>query len=153
MAQFFSYSHEPALNATVGDFVSCRIWGEPGRFGPYCSMGVFDDETLIGGIIYHNYDPEAGVIELSAGSAKTHWMTRSIVRQFMTMPFAVLGCQSVFARHSSDCRHLRRIWSRFGAEEYVIPRMRGRNRPPECIAVVTQEAWAASPFMAHGTEE
>lgn len=145
--QFFSESHLPALNRAVGDFVSERIWGEPGHFERYCSMGITDREgRLIAGIVYHNWSPDTGVIEISGGSVTRHWMTKDNLSALLSMPFNDLGCQAIVARHAEDKRHIRRIWVSLGAVEYVVPRLRGKHEPPEVISVLTDDAWAASPF-------
>src|SRR3546814_11280909 len=94
------------MNAAIGDFVSNQIWGEPGRFDKFCSMGIFDGSLLVAGIIYHNYDKQHGVIEVSAGSSSKRWMTKDILRQFLSMPFTLLGCQTIVARHAEDRRAL-----------------------------------------------
>src|SRR3546814_4386039 len=100
---------EPHMNAAIVDCVSNQIWGGPGRFDKFCSMGRFDGSLLVAGIIYHNYDKQHGVIEVSAGSASKRWMTKDILRQFLSMPFTLLGCQTIVARHAVDRPALRRM--------------------------------------------
>lgn len=150
MAEFFSYSHDPAQNEAVSDFVSERIWGEPGRFGPHCTMGVFDDGELVAGVVYHNFMDGEGVIEVSAGADTSRWLTRPILKTFLTMPFEQLGCQAIMARHSEDRHDLRRMWRAVGATEYVIPRLRGKGAPAEVVSVLADDAWFASPHFSKG---
>lgn len=146
-AEFYSESHFPHLNQAVADFVSRRIWGRAGCFEKFSTMGVYGSDDFLGGIVYHNYDPDAGVCEISGGSSTKKWLNADIVRAFVSMPFDLLGCQSVVARHPETRKDLRRVWASFGAVEYVIPRLRGRDKPAECVAVLTQEAWLESKFM------
>lgn len=143
---FFSESHLPEVNDAVADFVSRRIWGRSGEFGPRCTMAVADAGQLIAGVVYHNYYPEQGTIEVSAAAATKRWLTREVLRRFISMPFDVLGCQALIARHAEDRTDLRRMWCRVGAVEYVIPRLRGKDQPAEVVSVLTDDAWAASPF-------
>src|SRR3546814_13585698 len=110
-------------------------------------MGIFDGSLLVAGIIYHNYDKQHGVIEVSAGSSSKRWMTKDILRQFLSMPFTLLGCQTIVARHAEDRRALRRMWCSVGAVEYLIPRLRGRYGPCEVVSVLTDDAWLSYPFM------
>src|SRR3546814_3902630 len=107
-------------------------------------MGIFDGSLLVAGIIYHNYDKQHGVIEVSAGSSSKRWMTKDILRQFLSMPFTLLGCQTIVARHAEDRRALRRMWCSVGAVEYLIPRLRGRYGPCEVVSVLTDDAWMRS---------
>src|SRR3546814_16434483 len=74
-------------------------------------------------------------------------MTKDILRQFLSMPFTLLGCQTIVARHAEDRRALRRMWCSVGAVEYLIPRLRGRYGPCEGVSVLTDDAWISSPFM------
>lgn len=144
--EFFSNSYLPEVNRAIGDFVSAEVFGKPGRYDKFCSMGVFQNDELIAGVLYHNYMPEYGTIEMSAASTTKRWVSKVIVRDMMTMPFERLGCQCVIARHDDRRRDLRRIWTRMGAGEYLIPRLRGRDNG-EAVALLTEESWLASDFV------
>src|SRR3546814_17317698 len=87
-----------------------------------------------------------GVIEVSAGSSSKRRMTTDILRQFLSMPFTLLGCQTIVARHAEDRRALRRMWCSAWAAEYLLPRLRGRYVLCEAVYVLTADAWMASPF-------
>lgn len=145
---FYSNKHLPAVNQAVGDFVSRLIFGEEGQFEKFCTIAVADDNQLVAGVVYHNYQPDSGVVEVSCASLHRKWMSRDLIREAMSLPFDLLGCQSIFARHSEANKPARRFWERLGADEYVIPRLRGRDEPAECVAVLTQEAWRDSPYYA-----
>lgn len=145
----FSDSFEPQANAVVADFTSGLIWGEAGQFERYCTLGVFHDSSLVAGVIYHNYDERAGIVEMSAASHSRRWLNRAVLREMFGVAFDKLGCQAVIARHAEDRHHLRRMWKAVGAVEYVIPRLRGRNAPAEVVSVLTEEAWKSSPYMRH----
>ena len=145
----FSNSVEPEANAAVADFASSRIWGEPGRFDRYCTLGIFSNQTLEAAIVYHNYDPRAGIVEMSAGALSKRWLSREVLREMYGIAFDSLGCQAVIARHAENRSDLRRMWKAVGAQEYVIPRLRGRDAPAEVVSVLTEEAWKASPYMRH----
>lgn len=145
MFQFYSETYLPQVNRAVADFVSRLIWGEPDNFGLCCTMAVGDDE-LIAGVVYHNYQPDDGTIEISCASTKRHWMTRDVIQAAFDMPFRDLGCQAIVARHSVDNKAPRHIWTAMGAKEYIIPRLRGKYNPDEAIAVLTDDAWAVSRF-------
>lgn len=147
MTALSSQSHMPDMNRTVGDFVSERIWGEPGRFKDFCSMAVLDDKgQLIAGLIYHNFTPEFRCIEMSAGSVSRRWMTRQVLRDIINMPFKSLECDTIIARHDETATHLRRMWTNIGAVEYVIPHVRGKGKPAEVVSVLTDEAWFGSKY-------
>lgn len=144
---FFSESHLPAANAAIGRFVADRIWGDGESFGPHCSMGVADHDTIVAGVIYHNWHNREGVIEISCAGDGRRWMTRDVVRAAISMPFEQLGCQAVVGRHSVDSKHIRHIWRSFGAKEFIVPRLRGKHAPDEAIAILADDDWYASKWV------
>ena len=143
----FSQSHNAGANEALGNYVSEKIWGEPGRFDKFCSMAVLDSKgELAAAYIFHNYDPDDAVCEISAAADGRNWMSREVLTAILDVPFRMLGCQCVVARHSEDKAHLRRMWTSLGALEYIIPRVRGRDAPAEVVTVLTDDAWYASRY-------
>ena len=57
--RWFVYGQDVA----VGDWVHERI--PHAEFGPYVAIGLAEDNTLIAGVVYHNYVPRYGNIEIS----------------------------------------------------------------------------------------
>lgn len=119
---------------------------EPRGFGLCQALGFLDAAgALEAGVVYHNYDPRAGVIEISAAARNHSWGTRSRLRAIYGYPFDTAGCQMVFARTSERNLIPLRIWRALGADEYRIPRFRG---PDEAVIVstLTIEQWRSSRF-------
>ncbi len=152
--QFFSQTQNPAANRVVGDFVSVGIWGEADRLRDYCTMGVFSGAgLLVGGVVYHNWAPDEGVIEISSFARARNWMSRTIIRAAYAMPFDLLGCQSIVSRYSSAAKHIGKFWRSLGAIEVNLPRLRGKHEPDETLAILTDDAWLASKWgqgILHG---
>jgi hypothetical protein len=138
-------SAAPSSRHVWGDaaagFVALQL-GFPRGFGECQALGFLDrDGALEAGVVYHNWNPEAGVIEISAASTSRRWGTRGRLQMIFGYPFDGIGCQMVVARHAED-NPVRRIWRTLGADEFIIPRLRGRDRA-ECIATLTVENWRA----------
>lgn len=126
--------------------VADRIWPGRGRdFGHCTCIAVTIDGELGAGLVYHNYDPDAGVIEISGASWRKGWLTKSVLRAMYGYPFRDCGCQAVVQRVSDADKAQHRMLKAFGAEHYRIPRLRGRNEA-ENIFVTTKEAWEANSF-------
>jgi RimJ/RimL family protein N-acetyltransferase len=121
----------------VAAFVA-RELGFARGFGECAAIGF--GTPLVAGFVYHNWNPEAATIEISGASTRRDWCNKSLLRIIFDYPFDQLGCQLVIARHSVDNTRVRRIWKSLGADEYIIPRLRGRN-DDEAIATLTVEAW------------
>jgi RimJ/RimL family protein N-acetyltransferase len=142
---YFGPRSTPDENAAVGDFVSRLIWGEPGRVADYCSMGVFDRGELVAGTLYHNWHPSAGVVELTSAATSKRWLTRPVIKAMFDLPFETFGCQMVALRVSERNLPMIRIARRFGFDEVLIPRLRGRDEG-EFIFAFTDDQWRASPY-------
>lgn len=139
----------PEENRFVGDFVSEIVFGAPGRLEKYCTMAVLESGRLVAGTVYHNWDRQAGVIELTSGSTTKRWLTRRVVQAMFHLPFGMLGCQMVVLRVPERNAGMAGIARRFGFEETFIPRLFGRD-VGGFIFTLTDDAWAASRFNRQG---
>lgn len=130
----------PAENMAVGDFVSSIIWGEPDKFADYCTMGVFDGNRLIAGVVYHNWHPDDGVIELSSGGTDPRWATRNVLKAMFWLAFNGLEARMVVLRISGNNSKMRSIAKRLGFSETIIPRLRGDNEA-ESVCTLHADDW------------
>lgn len=128
------------INQAICDFVSMRIWDAKKSFGNFTSMGVVSREKLIAGLIYHNYEPDAGTIEITGAAADRRWLTKPVLYKMYEYPFEQLDCQMVVQRNSEHNHHLNSILRRYGFDEYRIERLRGKNEA-EIIFTLTKEQW------------
>jgi hypothetical protein len=136
-----------AETVLLARLVADRIWPGEGRdFGPCCAIAVLhEDKDLAAGLIYHNFDDAAGVVEISAAAWIKGWLTRPVLKAMYDFPFFSLGCQAVAQRVSDDDTAQHRMLKAYGFERYRIPRLRGRDRA-ENIFVLTDDAWASNKF-------
>jgi len=113
-------------------------------FGPcQTALVVNGDNEMVAALAFHNFDPDAGVMECSAAAADPKWASRGVLNELMDYVFGTNGCQMLVARTAPDNDRVRRLWKVLGAQEYVIPRLRGRDKD-EAILCVTDDAWATS---------
>lgn len=137
-------------NELVARFVASIPPFDPARgFGNCTAIGWDEDGVLIGGTVYHNYDPVAGVIELSTASKSARWLTRTTLKAMFAYPFEQLGCQMIVLRVAETNTRMRNIAKRFGFNEYVIPRLRGRAEA-DCIYTLTVEQWKQKGLSTDG---
>lgn len=97
-------------------FTSCR------------SMAVIHSGRIVAGLVFHDWNPEAGVIEISAAATDPRWMTRGIINEAFRYAYSILGCQMVVARTEASNRTVRKLWRGLGASEVIVPRLFGRNQ-------------------------
>lgn len=135
------YGHSDA----ICDFVASLIPGCDRGFYNGQGVGYLNESgDLIAGIVYHNWSPENGVIEISAASTRRDWLTRAILKEIFTYPFAI-GCRMVVARIGENNRRARRIWRSLGSDEFVIPALRSPTEA-EVIYTLTSQQWQTSRF-------
>ena len=132
----------------VKQFVANGIWGD-GRGFDKCSTIGFANETegLVAGIIYHNYNPVAKTIEISAYSSIRNWTNKEFIKLiFWDYPFEQLQCRLAIARYSENNIRVGNIWRRLGSDEYKIPDLRSDGEA-EVIAVLKKSVFEKSKFL------
>ena len=130
------------------------VWNPPGvvgfvaercniraDFGHCRTAGIFDGSRMVAGVVFHNWSPEYGVIEVSAAADDPRWARRDVLKQLLGYVFSI--AQLCVARTDEDNHRVRRLWVAFGASETIIPRLRGREAA-EVVLTLPDDAWAAS---------
>lgn len=117
-----------------------RVWPH------FTTMAVFDDR-LVAVVAYHDWNPRAGTICMSAASDSKRWLTREVLYRMHQYPFDQIGCQTVALQVSERNAVMLRIAKAYGYEQYRVPRLRGRDEA-EIINVLHDDVWRASRFTA-----
>ena len=98
----------------IADFVASRIPGMD-SFGPCSAIGVVDrDHHIAGGVVYHDYQPQWGNIQLSFASDRPDWLTPSLIRGLLFYPFYQLGCERITCLTPKRNRRARQFLQKFG---------------------------------------
>ena len=130
----------------LGRWVADRIWpGKNRDFGECQGMAVLENEAVIGAAIWHNFDPDAGVVELSAAATSRRWLTRETLDVMFGVPFREWKCQATVFRIHPDDKPMHRMLTAYGGELFVLPRLRGRHMD-EHVFIVTDDDWASNKF-------
>lgn len=144
MIQLATETHLPEVNRDCGEWVSRRIWGTGNRFEKYCSFSVFRDGDQIAGVILHNWDEDAGVIEISAAGSG-NWQSRRLINQVFNTCFDTLGCQMIMMRNRSDADRTIANSVGLGFDAIRVPRLGGRDQDM-VLFTLTDDQWRASRF-------
>jgi hypothetical protein len=145
----YVYGHDKIVADFVAELIPhCRRgFGEKAR-----AIGIVKDTHLIAGICYHNWDPEAGIIEISGAALPgSGWMTRETIKRMYQFPFIHAGCQMVVNRVPADDERQLRQLAAYDYTFLLMPRLFGRDRDG-VICSLTREAWEANKFnrrLAH----
>jgi RimJ/RimL family protein N-acetyltransferase len=132
----------------VADFVAslipeCRERG----FGKCAAIGIVNEEgMLLGGLVYRNWCPEVGTIEVSGAAVPgTNWLSRRTVNIMYDYPFYQVGVQMVIKTTMADNAIVLRIMAAVGFSLHKIKRLGGRDRDG-VVGTLTVEDWEASPY-------
>lgn len=127
----------------MAQWVARQIPGCERGWDACVALGVFSDR-LIGAVIYHDWNPEAGVMCMSA-AGEPGWLTRPVLYAMHAYIFDTAGCQLAVMQVSEKNERMRRIGLAYGYTETRVPRLRGRDEA-EMIMTLAEEKWRASRF-------
>lgn len=96
-------------------------------FGNSTAIGVALDGALIGGTVFHDYSPEAGIIEMSSAATSPRWLAPKMIHAIFTYVFDQIQCQAVIMRVREDNARMVRIAQRFGFHGALLPRLSDRE--------------------------
>lgn len=123
-------------------FVEFGLWGGRRQFGASTAMGYADETGIVAGLVFHNYDPDTGVIEISAYSTRRDWLTKGRLVELFGYPFDQLGVRICIARSSDTNRRALRIWKALGASQHPLPDLRGEGEA-EIVSLLKRETFQA----------
>jgi hypothetical protein len=135
----------------VADFVTRAKAASGFRAGFYDknlkAIGIAnEDNELIAGIVYFNYQPDCGTIELSIEALpKQRWLTRTTLAVMFQYPFLQCDCQMVKTAALARSRHILRMLAAMNFKLILIPRLAGRNEDG-VLALLTYEDWVEGKF-------
>ena len=78
------------LGLRVTDLMPCR------------AIGIIRSNTLVAGVVYHQFRPEQGDCELSVAATTPRWASREAIGLLLAYPFRQLECRRITARVRSD---------------------------------------------------
>jgi RimJ/RimL family protein N-acetyltransferase len=142
----YVFGHDEAVAAFVAQLIpECRERG----FGKCRAIGVVDETGLLGGLVYRNWCPEVGTIEISGAALPgTNWISRRTIQIGIDYTFYQCGCQMVIGTTSADNDIVLRIMAAVGFTLYKIKRLGGRDRDG-VVGTLTVEDWEASKYNAN----
>ena len=141
-----SEKFEPGLNARLAKWCADHIWPDgSGSFEKCCTMGVADGDKLIAVSVFHNYDPAAGVVEISSASIDKRWLARNVLKTMFETAFVALGCQTTVIRVRPSDKPMQRMLKAYGFSCIILPRLRGRFED-DYVFLLTDDAWRTNKF-------
>ena len=98
----------------VAQWVADQI-GHGLDWGPCEAIGVVDkNDNLIGGVVFSNYRPDVGNIEVSFAATQANWLTPRAVRTILGYAFDQLKCARITSQTPKRNRRARQFLQKFG---------------------------------------
>jgi hypothetical protein len=133
----FAFDDSGLVARCVTQFIPHMVRG----FGANRALGVYSGGEMIAGIVFHNYAPTAGVIEISVAALPgRRWLMPQTIRAMYGFAFEGCHCQMVLHLVPADDRRLLRMLAAGGYTLIKVPRLLGRERDG-VICTLTEEAW------------
>jgi RimJ/RimL family protein N-acetyltransferase len=124
----------------VGAWVKARLPNMPRLPVPFVAIGVVDGAQLVAGVLFHNYIPEFGSIEVSIAADTPRWLSRNRVSLILGYPFRQLGCGRVSAAIMASNSRSIRLCMGLGFKREGLVR-RGFGRDDAVILGLLREEW------------
>jgi len=140
----YVFGHDEIVAKFVASLIpECRARG----FGKCAAIGIVSPTgELLGGLVYRNWCPEVGTIEISGAAVPgTNWLSRRTVNIMYDYPFYQVGCQMVIKTTMADNDIVLRIMAAVGFALHPIKRLGGRDKDG-VVGTLTVEQWEASPY-------
>jgi len=83
---------------------------------------------------------------MSCAAVSPKWASRGVLRAAAEYVFGTAGCQATYVRTDEGNTRIRRLCKALGAQEYIIPRLRGRNAS-EAVLIITDDAAKAARLL------
>ena len=141
----FAGSQQRDLNLALAQWLEARLQAPRPFRQPFSTIGVFDEDELVAVLLFENYRPEDGTVEVGGAATTRRWMTRAVANALAKFIFGDLDCQMAIFRTSERNKSLSMLMKRAGFELIVIPRLRGRDEAEHWF-FMTSEAWAENPL-------
>jgi RimJ/RimL family protein N-acetyltransferase len=146
-------SQQPELNRALAGWLQAKMGFEAPFREPYSTMGIFSHGELVAALIFENYQPERGTVEVGGASASPKWLTRTVMKAMGDFMFGDLGCQTAIFRTSEKNERANAVLKRCGFPMVAVPGLRGRDEA-EHVFYLTDTAWDQNPLhskeVSHG---
>jgi RimJ/RimL family protein N-acetyltransferase len=142
LSRSFVYGNRanPEINNLLRRYVATRLHGDESVYADCGSLGIVSDKKLLGAVLFHNWQPDFGTIELSAAADSPRWLLKQTIREIMGICFDQLQCQQIFSRMAADNERAAQIYEFLGFNCILLPNMRGAGKH-EYLMLLTVDEW------------
>jgi RimJ/RimL family protein N-acetyltransferase len=113
----------------VAGWVQDRIPHVARGFGPCAAIGVYSGNKMLAGVVYHDFQPEFGTIQISMAADNPMWSRKKHLRALLSYPFNQIGAYKVWTATPHDNEAALRVNLHIGfKKEATLAHHFGRRR-------------------------
>jgi RimJ/RimL family protein N-acetyltransferase len=113
----------------VASWVAERIPHVSGSFEPCSAIGVAGNGKLLAGIVYHEYQPDHGTIQLSMAAENPMWARKETIAALLSYPFRQIGVFKIWTATPHDNEAALKVNQHIGFKrEAILAHHFGRKR-------------------------
>jgi len=119
------------------------------------TIGVLDETgEFLGGAVFYNWNPEAGIIEISASAISPRWLSRRTLKRIGEFVFHECECQLLLVYLRADHERVLTLLAGLGFTFRLVPRLFGRDLDG-VLCTLTDDEWFDGRISrgAHTTKE
>lgn len=134
-----------ALFLPLRRFITLKVWGDNRDIPGNTIAAVVIDGEIRAAVIFQNFDAHSGVMEITAASDDSRWMSRSVINDVFGYVFDQCECQAAVMRCDPEDERMSKIAQGLGFQRFDIPRLRGRHKA-EAIYVLGDDEFRQGRF-------
>lgn len=140
----FVYGHDEEVSTFVAN-----LQGEENGYRNCKAFGVVDEHNrILGGVVFYNWNPATGIIEMTASALSPAWLSRRTLNRIGDFVFHECGCQMLLVHVRKSEEHVLRLLAAVGFAFTLVPRLFGRDLDG-VICTLTDDDWYDGKF-SHG---
>lgn len=137
----------------VADFVATKIKYMKGDYKDYEAIGIEKNGDLIAGVVYTDYNPSDGDIQMHIAATTPRWCTKNTIRMFLDYPFNQLDCVRVTALCAEDNPRVARFLDGIGfTREGILRKAFGRRTNAIIFGMLKEECQWLKKDLNNGQE-
>ena len=109
-------------------------------FGPCRAVAVASGARPLAGVVFHDYQPEAGTVQISMAAVSVMWAQRETIRGILAIPFEQYKCFKVWTCIPADNARAIRFNEGIGMKsEATLRHQFGRGRHARIFGMTAPE--------------
>jgi RimJ/RimL family protein N-acetyltransferase len=109
-------------------------------FGPCRAIAVARDGVMAAGVVFHDWQPRSGTMQISCAAASPRWASRQVIKTLLAYPFDKAGAQKIWVAIPHDNERAIRFNKGIGMKQEAVLRHHfGAKRHAVILSMLKRE--------------